>query len=265
MNDQAHHWSRAADSYETEFINPYLPEVRNPLPGALAKLAGDKAAADLGCGVGPLLPLLARHFRRVVAVDFAAGMLEKARERCAGLANVEFLQRSLVDLTPLTGQLDVAVAVNSLVLPAIGDLEEALRQVFAALRPGGRFLGIVPGMDAVHYFTMLLTDRASANGMPEGQARKNAAHHAEHDLYDFAFGDFRWQGLQQHFWQPFEVRYRLRRAGFHGVRLRKVRLAWHQFGCARDLGDQPPPWDWFFSAHRPENAAERGTSTPGRL
>jgi hypothetical protein len=30
----------------------------------------------------------------------------------------------------------------------------------------------------------------------------------------------------------------------------KAHLAWRQFGCARDLGDQQPPWDWFFHAER---------------
>jgi SAM-dependent methyltransferase len=252
MSDQADRWSRMAGSYEIEFVDPYLPEVRNPLPGVLERLADDgtKAAADLGCGVGPLLPLLAKRFRHVFAVDFAEGMLARSRERCAGLANVEFLQRGLTDLAPLAGRVDVAVAVNSLVLPDVGDLESALSQIHNALRPGGRFLGIVPAMDAVHYFTMLLVDRARQTGMPTARAHKNAAHHAEHAYYDFAFGEFRYQGIEQHFWQPFEIGYRLRRAGFRGVRLRKVRLAWHQFGCARDLGDLPPPWDWFFVARR---------------
>ncbi len=250
MSDQAERWSRAAETYENEFIDPYLPDVHNPLPDALKRFAGDgsKTAADLGCGVGPLLPRLARRFRHVFAVDFAEGMLTRARSRCAGLANVEFLRLALTDLSPLAGRVDVAVAVNSLVLPDVADLETALAQIRSALRPGGRFLGIVPAMDAVHYFTMLLVDRARQAGMPVSQARKNAAHHAEHALYDFAFGDFRYQGIEQHFWQPFEVKYRLRRAGFRRVRLKKVRLAWHQFGCARDQGDQPPPWDWFFQA-----------------
>jgi SAM-dependent methyltransferase len=252
MSDQADRWSGVAKSYETEFVDPYLPEVRNPLMKVLKRVAGDgtKTAADLGCGVGPLLPQLSQRFRRVFAVDFAAGMLARSRESCAGLNNIEFLQRELTDLTPLAGQVDVAVAVNSLVLPDVGELEAALRQIHTALRPGGRFLGIVPAMDAVHYFTMLLVDRARQAGMPTIQARKNAAHHAEHSLYEFAFGDFKYQGIEQHFWQPFEVKYRLRRAGFRRVRLKKVRLAWHQFGCARDLGKKPPPWDWFFAARR---------------
>jgi SAM-dependent methyltransferase len=252
MSDQAEHWSRMAKSYEVEFVDPYLPEVRNPLLAVLERLAGDgmKIAADLGCGVGPLLPVLARRFRHVFAVDFAEGMLARSREACTGLTNVEFLRLKLTDLAALAGRVDVAVAVNSLVLPDVGELECALGQVHAALRPGGRFIGIVPAMDAVHYFTMLLVDRARQAGMPAVQALKNAAHHAEHNLYDFAFGDFRYQGLEQHFWQPFEVKYRLRRAGFRQVRLKKVRLAWHQFGCARDLGDEPAPWDWFFYARR---------------
>ncbi len=260
MSDQAKGWSKAAATYEQDFIDPYLPGVRNPLPRALEELADPAhgTAADLGCGVGPLLPVLAKHFRRVIAVDFAEGMLQRARERCRDLPNVEFLHRPFTDLTPLADRLDVAVAVNSLVLPDVGDLEAALRSIHAALRPGGRFLGIVPAMDAVHYYTMLLVDRARRAGMPADKARQNAAHLGEHALYDFAFGGFRYRGIEQHFWQPFEVRYRLRRAGFRRVRLSKVELAWNQFAGAPDLKKEPPPWDWFFQAEKVPPAAEAG-------
>ncbi len=251
MTDQAKHWSEAAEGYEEAFIDPYLPDVRNPLRQAIAALAEkSKTAADLGCGIGPLLPFLAEQFGRVVAVDFAEGMLARARERCHGLANIEFQHGELTDLTQLVDRVDVAAAVNSLVLPDTTALDAALRAIYGTLRAGGHFLGIVPSIDAVHYFTMLLLDRARRAGMPESKARQNAAHHAEHAYYNFAFGDFRYQGLQQHFWQPFEVRYRLRRAGFRRIRLSKVHLSWQQFGCARDLGDEPPPWDWFFHAER---------------
>jgi SAM-dependent methyltransferase len=248
MPDQAHFWSAAAADYEQEFVDPYRAGGPRPLLEALSALAGDRTAADLGCGVGPLLPTLARQFRHVWAVDFAEGMLARARQRCEGLANVEFLRRGLTDLAPLAGRVDVAVAVNSLVMPRLDDLERALVSARSLLRPGGHFLGIVPAMDAVHYHTLLLVDRARRAGMPEDKARRNAAGHAEHSLYDFAFGGFRFKGLEQHFWQPVEVRYRLRRAGFRRVRRAKVPLSWEQCACGHDLRRYPPPWDWFFHA-----------------
>ena len=144
--------------------------------------------------------------------------------------------------------MDASVAGYSLVQPSVAAIEAVLRQVRGILRPDGVFLGIVPAIDAIHYQTMLLVDRARAAGMPEPAARRNAAQHAEHHLYDFTFGDFRYIGLEQHFWQPFEIGYRLRRAGFRRVKKAKVRLDPSQFACASDLKGYPAPWDWFFRA-----------------
>jgi hypothetical protein len=97
---------------------------------------------------------------------------------------------------------------------------------------------------------MLLIDRARAAGKPIAVARKNAARHCEHECYDFAFGQFRFRGLEQHFWQPFEVAYRYRRAGFVLKRLQRVYLSWKQFAGGKDLRDQTPPWDYFFLAKK---------------
>ena len=250
MNDQAVHWSRVAASYEKEFVDPYLPDVRSPLRRVLGQLArrGARVVGDLGCGIGPLLPYLVKRFSNVFAVDFAEGMLQRARAAAPEAANLQFLCRPLTDLEPLRGRLDVAVAVNSLVLPDPRDLDRALREIHACLKPQGRFLGILPAMDAVHYLTMLLVDRALALGQPLDAARKNAAHHNDHACYDFGFSEFRFQGLVQHFWQPFEIRQRFERAGFRLHGLKKVHLSWRQFSCARDLEQHPPPWDWFFLA-----------------
>lgn len=252
MATQDHFWSKAADSYEKEFVDPYRSDVRrNPLKRVLRRLAGqDRVAADLGCGIGPLLPVLAGCFGKVYAVDFAAGMLARARKQAEGFNNVVFVQADLVSLPDFAEPWDVAVAVNSLVMPDVRALDEALAGIRARLRPGGYFVGILPAMDAVHYFTMLLYDRALASGKPPEAARKNAAHLAEHALYDFAFGQAHFDGLEQHFWQPFEIRHRFARAGLRLLRMKKVLLAWTQFSSDKDLQAQPPPWDWFFLARR---------------
>ena len=59
MEGQDHYWSQIAGSYEREFVDPYRPDVRgNPLGPTLERLARKRrVAADLGCGIGPLLPL----------------------------------------------------------------------------------------------------------------------------------------------------------------------------------------------------------------
>jgi SAM-dependent methyltransferase len=196
------------------------------------------------------LPFLSRHFKKVYAVDFAQGMLERAREHARDCGNVHYMQASFADLRILPEPVDVAVAVNSLVLPNPAELEQALREIGRCLKPDGYFLGILPAMDAVHYSTMLLLDRALQSGKPIDAARKNAAHHAEHETYDFAFGQFHFRGLEQHFWQPFEVGYRFRRTGFALKRLKKIHLSWKQFAGGKDLQEYPPPWDWFFLAKR---------------
>ncbi|GBD35149.1 Ubiquinone/menaquinone biosynthesis C-methyltransferase UbiE [bacterium HR36] len=245
-------WSQAAADYEEHFIDPYAADVRNPLWRALARIPRKKSktVGDLGCGTGPLLPRLAREFGHVLAVDFAEGMLQRARARCRSLNNVTFHRLPLQNLQPLHGQLDVAVAINSLGLPHPAEIDQALRQIWHCLRPGGWLLGIVPAMDAIHYMTMLLVDRALQRGLPLDAARKNAAHHANHAEYDFAFSRFLYRGTEQHFWFGFEVPYRLRRAGFVRLRLAKVYIPWPQVTKLKDLDRFPPTWDWFFAARK---------------
>ncbi len=135
LQNQDRHWSRHA-RYDEVFLDPYAPGVENPLWAALDAIpdAGRKTAADLGCGTGPLLPYLAERFDRVIALDFAPGMIERARERLAPEADgrVTFLQRPMHELDDLAGQVDVAVAVNSLVMPDVRLIDRTLRAIRAA-------------------------------------------------------------------------------------------------------------------------------------
>src|SRR5690606_27365726 len=118
---------------------------------------------------------------------------------------VTFLRRPMDELDDYRGRFDVVVAGNSLVMPDVRDIDRTLAAIHASLRPGGRFLGVVPAIDALYYQTMLLMDRALEKGYEPKEAERLAAHQAEHRLYDFAIGRFSFQGLRQKFWQPFEI------------------------------------------------------------
>ena len=253
LQNQDRHWSRHASRYDEVFLDPYAPGVENPLWAALDAIpnARHKTAADLGCGTGPLLPHLAERFGRVIALDFAPGMIERAQERLTPRAarRVTFLKRPMHELDDLAGQIDIAVAVNSIVMPDIRLIERTLAAIRAALTKGGLFLGVVPSIDAIAYHAMLLVDRGLERGLPPREAERASAIQIERRYYDFLFGRFRFQGLSQKFWQPFEIEHRLGAAGFGTVDLAKVLYPWDDaMAGAGELVGYPRSWDWFFRA-----------------
>lgn len=249
---QARHWSRHAKHYDSVFLDPFSPGVHNPFLEAIDAVPdpGSKTVIDLGCGTGPMLPLLLERFGRVIALDFAPGMIDRARERLgADASRVEFLLRPMYELGDLAGKVDVAVAVNSIVMPDPRDIDRTLSAIRATMKGKGRFLGVVPAIDAIQYQTLLLHDRALAMGLDLREADRQAAEQAEHHLYDFAFGRFAYQGLRQSFWHPFEIDFRVRKAGFRQVALEKLLYPWDDnLPCGGEFGEHPRSWDWTFVA-----------------
>jgi tRNA (cmo5U34)-methyltransferase len=96
---------------------------------------------DLGCGDGRLLALVleARPGAGGVAVDFSPPMLERAKQRFAGLPEVELREHDLADPLPDLGYFDLVV--SSLAIHHLEDprKRELYAEVFRALAPGGRF------------------------------------------------------------------------------------------------------------------------------
>jgi ubiquinone/menaquinone biosynthesis C-methylase UbiE/DNA-binding transcriptional ArsR family regulator len=93
---------------------------------------------DLGCGTGQLGEILSPYVRRVVAVDSSAEMLDAARQRLAGVSNVELRQGELESLPIEAGALDAAVL--SLVLHYSPAPARAVGEVGRVVRSGGRVL-----------------------------------------------------------------------------------------------------------------------------
>lgn len=253
LQNQDRHWNRHAARYSEQFVDPYDTAVQTPLWMALEAIpdVATKTVVDLGCGTGPLLPYLARRFSRVIALDFAPKMLKLAAARLdPAAAQVTFLQRPMHQLDDLAGQVDVAVAINSLVMPDVRLIDRTLRSIRSTLKPGSVFLGVVPSIDTIYYHLLLLMDQALDSGVEPREARRIAELQIERKHYDFAIGEFRFDGLRQKFWQPFEIEYRLRKAGFSSTRLTKVLYPWDDSVAGSEtLAGLPRNWDWFFQSY----------------
>ncbi|MCB2409912.1 class I SAM-dependent DNA methyltransferase [Hymenobacter lucidus] len=97
-------------------------------------------AFEVGCSLGVLTEQLAARCGHLLAVDIAAAPLEKARQRCANLQQVEFRQMRLPEEFPTETGFDLIVLSEVGYYWAAPDLARAAEKLLAALVPGGQLL-----------------------------------------------------------------------------------------------------------------------------
>ncbi|HEX8425345.1 class I SAM-dependent methyltransferase [Hymenobacter sp.] len=123
-------------SFET---SPYEQAKYADTVAALAKTLYE-SAFEVGCSLGVLTQLLAARCCHLLAVDVAEAPLERARQRCAYLPQVEFQQMMLPAEFPVSRTFDLVVLSEVGYYWSAPDLAQIADQLVAALRPGGHLL-----------------------------------------------------------------------------------------------------------------------------
>jgi len=94
-----------------------------------------KDVLEIGCGTGLNTVWIAESARSVVATDFSAGMLAKAKERVRK-DNVRFVQQDIREPWPVPNA-SCDLVISTLVLEHIEKLEPIFTELQRVLRPGG--------------------------------------------------------------------------------------------------------------------------------
>ena len=131
-------------------LNPLRRILENPRKILGPWVAPGMTVLEPGCGMGYFsLPLarMAGQKGKVVAVDIQDKMLQKVRSRAekAGLAQrieTRLASPDSLQLDGLQGRVDLATAIH--VVHEAPDPKGFFRQIFEALKPGGRLLVIEP-------------------------------------------------------------------------------------------------------------------------
>ena len=118
---------------------------------------------ECACGTGAISVSIAPKCRRLIATDFAAGMLRQAAKKCRKFENVVFRKADITHLKCKDNRFDKAVAGN--VIHLLPNPELALHELERVVKPGGRI--IIPtyinmskgtGTAAVKFITLLGAD-----------------------------------------------------------------------------------------------------------
>jgi SAM-dependent methyltransferase len=126
-------------AFDELLVDAYLPLV----PGLAGRLAAGARVADVGCGTGHAIVLLAGAFpaSTFVGYDLATDAIARARSEASGVANTRFEVRDVAGLT-VEEPFDVVFvfdAIHDQVAPAA-----VLERIYAALAPGGQFVMVEP-------------------------------------------------------------------------------------------------------------------------
>lgn len=128
-----------AESYaavvETKPHNAYC---ERPATLSLLPDVRDKRVLDAGCGPGVYSEWLTRHGAEVVAVDASPKMVELARRRLGGAAEVR--QADLGKPLDFLGDSSLDIVLSPLVLDYVEDWRGAFAEFRRVLRPGGHFI-----------------------------------------------------------------------------------------------------------------------------
>lgn len=95
---------------------------------------------EVGCSLGVLTEMLAPKCQHLLSIDVAEAPLERARQRCAHLPQVEFQRLTLPDDFPTGRRFDLVVLSEVGYYWAMPDLQRVATDLLAALQPGGHLL-----------------------------------------------------------------------------------------------------------------------------
>ena len=93
---------------------------------------------ECACGTGAITVCIADKCRRLIATDFASGMLKRAARKCRKHGNVSFKRADITNIKCRNDRFDKVVAGN--VIHLLPDPGKALAELERVVMPGGKII-----------------------------------------------------------------------------------------------------------------------------
>ena len=131
-------WNKISPVYDL-FENIYNRKVYKGTGIKVAEfISMSDSVLECACGTGAITEEIAKKAQKVLATDFAEGMLKRASKKCRKYSNVSFRQEDITDIKSEDESFDKAVAGN--VIHLLPEPEKALNELLRVVKPGGKVI-----------------------------------------------------------------------------------------------------------------------------
>ena len=247
------YWNQMAVCYEDEIFS-VLAHDRAELIASKISRYGNKnqTASDIGCGIGHFLPLLSKHFRKILAVDISSKCIARARTTHSGLANVSYRTLDLATAGLRLPKVDFALCVNSAISPALAQRSRLLDVTCRHLRAGAHLVLVVPALESTFLTDFRLIEWNLRDGMRPGRAVGSGfSAHRPTRKPRIHEGVVRIDQVETKHFLREELLILLKNRGLRTLEIEKIEYPWNtEFTSPPRWMQAPYPWDWLFVAQK---------------
>jgi trans-aconitate methyltransferase len=241
-------WDDTAATFEEDVFNvPANDRLR--LIAAFVQQHGGKqrVAADIGCGVGRTVALLARHFEAVEAVDFSSACLAVAQRQNAGHNNVRYHHVDLASAVLPFQPVDLVLCINAWLMHEPDHRTSMVKRTLDAVKPGGHLLLVTPSLESA----LFATHRLVRWQREQGHSPKVAQQKARREMSDLDMGIVLIDGVYTKHYLKEELEDMLVMYGFELLGVEKLDYPWSRVFAEPPEWMRPPlPWNWMLTAKR---------------
>ena len=244
-------WDELADGFEADVFDPTGTDLGGAFERALRRVGRVELAVDLGCGVGRVLPRLARRAERVVGVDFAPELLRVAQARVVDDARVHLRRADLSRPLRSPRGAGLATCVNVLLSPDPAVRTAILRNCRRVLAPGGLLLLVAPALESALWVNDRLVAWNRRAGLRGARALRGGIGTDGGAARDLLAGVVDQGGVRTKHYLREEILEALAALGLEPHATHRIEYPWDAYFDAppRWLG-ATGPWDWLVLASR---------------
>ena len=243
------YWETIAPKYDEEIFDVLYNDKSGKIVTAIKEIASkEKTVIDIGCAVGKWIPLLAEHFKHVVAADISVKNLLIAKERHTKFTNVEYVPMDMSADELMVTPCDVAICINAILTDSLAKRINFFQSLNMSINKNGSLILVVPSLES-KLFTNIIANRWNVDGDHDEKVASSKK--------AFALAKNIKQGVTdidnvptKHYLKE-ELELLLALEGFEVVQVEKINYTWStEFTDPPKWLKGPYPWDWMCVAKK---------------